>query len=60
MALERINYNAATQQQDNWHSAAASVVYGTPTYKTLNTKLMMDYRVMFLSRRKLFLLTMMA
>jgi hypothetical protein len=33
VALERIDYNAATQQQDNWHSAATSVGYGTPTYK---------------------------
>lgn len=33
VALERINYNAATQQQDNWHSASANVGYGTPTYK---------------------------
>ncbi len=33
VALERIDYNALTQQQDNWHSAATSVGYGTPTYK---------------------------
>lgn len=33
VALERIDHNAATQQQDNWHSAATSVGYGTPTYK---------------------------
>lgn len=33
VALERIDYNAATQQQDNWHSAATSIGYGTPTYK---------------------------
>jgi hypothetical protein len=33
VALERIDYNAATQQQDNWHSAATSSGYGTPGYK---------------------------
>lgn len=33
VALERIDYNAATQNPENWHSAATSVGYGTPTYK---------------------------
>jgi len=33
VALERIDYNATTQSQDNWHSAATSSGYGTPTYK---------------------------
>lgn len=37
VALERINYNDTTlvqkDQQRNWHSAASSVGYGTPTYK---------------------------
>jgi hypothetical protein len=33
VALERIDYNAATQNEDNWHSAATSVGYGTPSYK---------------------------
>jgi hypothetical protein len=39
VALERIDYNAATQQQDNWHSAATSAGYGTPTYKNSQYKL---------------------
>lgn len=33
VALERIDYNAPTQQETNWHSAATSVNYGTPTYQ---------------------------
>lgn len=33
VALERINYNGPTQSADNWHSAATSAGYGTPTYK---------------------------
>ncbi len=33
VALERIDYNAPTQLEENWHSAATSVNYGTPTYK---------------------------
>ena len=37
VALERINYNDTSllpiEQQKNWHSAATSAGYGTPTYK---------------------------
>ncbi|MFZ1371337.1 MAG: lamin tail domain-containing protein, partial [Ferruginibacter sp.] len=43
VALERIDYNAPTQKQDNWHSAAISVGYGTPTYK--NSQYRMDLQV---------------
>ncbi len=43
VALERIDYNAATQNQDNWHSAATNVGYGTPTYK--NSQYRMDLQV---------------
>jgi len=39
VALERIYYNAPTQQQDNWHSAATSAGYGTPTYKNSQYKI---------------------
>jgi len=33
VSLERIEYNAATQDAENWHSASTSAGYGTPTYK---------------------------
>ncbi len=33
VSLERIDYSAASQQESNWHSAATSVNYGTPTYQ---------------------------
>lgn len=41
VALERINVNDtstnAASQKDNWHSAASSVGFGTPTYKNSQT-----------------------
>ncbi len=43
VALERIDYNAVTQNQGNWHSAATSAGYGTPTYK--NSQYRMDLQV---------------
>lgn len=43
VALERIDVNAPTQNQDNWHSAASSVGYGTPTYK--NSQYRVDLQV---------------
>lgn len=33
VALERISFYGATQDPNNWHSAAASAGYGTPTYQ---------------------------
>lgn len=33
ISLERIDYNAPTQNAANWHSAATSAGYGTPGYK---------------------------
>ncbi len=43
VALERIDYNAPTQNEENWHSAATSVGYGTPTYK--NSQYRLDLQV---------------
>ena len=40
ISLERIDYNATTQQSGNWHSAATSAGYGTPGYK--NSQYRMD------------------
>jgi hypothetical protein len=33
VALERIDYNGSSNDPNNWHSAAASANYGTPTSK---------------------------
>ena len=43
VALERIDHEAPTQQEANWHSAATSVGYGTPTYK--NSQYRLDVQV---------------
>ncbi|MFZ1783992.1 MAG: lamin tail domain-containing protein [Ferruginibacter sp.] len=43
VALERIDYDAATQNPENWHSAATNVGYGTPTYK--NSQFRLDLAV---------------
>jgi len=33
VSLERIDYDAASQNEQNWHSASTTAGYGTPTYK---------------------------
>lgn len=42
VALERIDPDAPTQNSDNWHSAATSVGYGTPTYKNSQYRIDQD------------------
>jgi hypothetical protein len=38
VALERIDPNDSSQKQSNWHSAASTSGYGTPTYKNSQYK----------------------
>jgi hypothetical protein len=40
VALERIDPDAPSQNADNWHSAASTAGYGTPTYKNSQYKLL--------------------
>lgn len=43
VALERIDYNKASQDPGNWHSASTSAGYGTPTYQ--NSQFMAEHVV---------------
>ena len=38
VALERINYDSKTQDENNWHSASATVGFGTPADKNSQCK----------------------
>ncbi len=40
VALERIDPNGPSQDASNWHSAASTAGYGTPTYKNSQYKLL--------------------
>jgi len=39
VSLERIDPDATSQDENNWHSAASTAGYGTPTYKNSQYKL---------------------
>ena len=43
ISLERIDYNKPTQNKDNWHSAASTAGFGTPTYQ--NSQFRLDGQV---------------
>ncbi|HND96547.1 MAG TPA: gliding motility-associated C-terminal domain-containing protein, partial [Chitinophagaceae bacterium] len=40
VALERLDANKSSQNENNWHSAASTAGYGTPTYKNSQYKQM--------------------
>ena len=40
VSLERIDPDGASQEANNWHSAASTAGYGTPTYKNSQYKLL--------------------
>lgn len=54
VALERIDPDAASQTRNNWHSAATSVGYGTPTYKNSQFKQTEDVKATVEISLKLF------
>ncbi|MCY7421893.1 MAG: lamin tail domain-containing protein [Chitinophagaceae bacterium] len=43
ISLERIDYNKPTQNKDNWHSAASTAGFGTPSYQ--NSQFRLDVQV---------------
>lgn len=54
VSLERINYELPTQNVDNWHSASASVGYGTPSYENSAYSSLEAENTSFLLKPKMF------
>ena len=44
VSLERIDPDGISQNASNWHSAASTAGYGTPTYKNSQYKLLESYQ----------------
>jgi hypothetical protein len=54
VALERIDPDGPSQNADNWHSAASTAGYGTPTYKNSQYKLLQPVNAMIEVTPKVF------
>ena len=54
ISLERIDYNEPSNDPSNWHSAAANINYGTPTYKNSQLHINEDVRGEVTVRPKVF------
>lgn len=54
VALERIDPNSPTQNKNNWHSAASTAGYGTPTYRNSQYKLMESIQALIAVAPKIF------
>lgn len=54
VSLERIDPAALSQHQSNWHSAASTVGYGTPTYKNSQYKQLPGINASIVANPKIF------
>lgn len=54
VSLERIDPDGKSQEETNWHSAASTAGYGTPTYKNSQYKLLQSIQATLEARPKVF------